>query len=158
MQLLLRHDGFHVDLRPSTSHVNSFHNCSGLPTSSPHAAAIAVPLKSQRRSCHRLLRTLLCFLPSQLIQNKSTSLCSGGPGPPLLAPLLLTGVPLTHCFSATLACWSLPTILHAAVCLGLRLLHDLPSAWAFLESCSLALKSARDKSYTWIFSFVIICF
>lgn len=149
MQLLLHHDSFHVDLRPSTSHVNSFHSCSVLPTSSPHAAATAVPLKSQRRSCHPAAQnpSALPALPTHSEQKyKSLQWWTRTPTP---GPTLADRCPprsLLPCRSGLLK----PALDSPRCCVS-RLeapARALPSAWAFLESCGLALKSARDKSYT----------
>lgn len=78
MQVLLRHDGFHADLSPSPS-------CQQFPTTalscptSTHAAATAVPLKSQCRSRHPAAQnpSVLPALPTR--ENKVFAVADQAP-------------------------------------------------------------------------------
>ena len=157
MQLLLRHDGFHVDLSPGTSHVNSFHNCSVLPhIFSPRSSHSSSFKKSVQIMSPRCSEPFSASCPPNSFEQ---SLCSGRPGPRTPGPTLADECPphsLLSCCSGLLK----PAHDSSRCSVSHREAPAwaLPSAWAFLESCGLALKSARDKCYTWSFCFVIICF
>ena len=130
MQLLLRHDCCHVDLSPSTSHVNSFHNCSVLPhIFSPRSSHSSSFKKSVQIMSPRCSEPFSASCPPNSFRTKSLQWRTRPPNswphscwrvsPSLTAFLLLWPAEACPCFLTLLCVSPWGSCTSSSFCLGI---------------------------------------